>query len=186
MPEHRLISDFVIPLPLERVFAFFADAANLERITPPWLNFSILTSVPITLERGALIDYRIRLRGIPIRWRTRIAEWNPPHSFVDEQLKGPYALWHHTHEFFPVPDELGGGTRMIDTVRYRIPFGPLGEIARRLFVTRDLERIFAYRRDNLASLLGVSPRPSVGPSPSKVRPAEGPRTPPILLVAQAR
>lgn len=186
MPEHRLISDFVIPLPLDRVFAFFADAANLERITPPWLNFSIITPMPISLAKGGLIDYQIRLHGIPIRWRTRIADWNPPHSFVDEQLKGPYALWHHTHEFFPVPDHLGGGTRMIDTVRYRVPFGPLGEIARKLFVTRDLERIFAYRRDNLAALMGVSPRAAVGPSPSRVRPAEASAPAPILLVAHAR
>lgn len=155
MPEHRLVSDFILPRPLHEVFAFFSDVHNLERITPPWLNFSILTR-DVALRDGALIDYRIRLRGLPMRWRTRIALWEPPHRFVDEQLRGPYRLWHHTHEFTAV----AGGTRMVDTVRYALPLGPLGSLAHRLFVRRDLERIFAYRRERFERFLGPGASPT--------------------------
>lgn len=150
MPEHRLVSDFVIPRPPGEVFAFFSDVANLERITPPWLNFSILTP-RVALHQGALIDYRIRLKGLPMTWKTLISDWAPPHRFVDEQLRGPYRLWHHTHEFTAVP----GGTRMVDTVRYAIPLGPLGSLAHVLFVRRDLERIFAYRREHIGRIMGL-------------------------------
>jgi hypothetical protein len=93
---------------------------------------------------GALIEYRLKLHGVPIRWRTTIAVWDPPRRFVDVQLSGPYRMWHHTHDFVPAP---GGGTLMRDTVRYALPLGPLGEAAHRLFVRRDLERIFDFRRD---------------------------------------
>lgn len=153
MPEHVLVSDFIIPRPLQDTFAFFSDAANLERITPPWLNFRILTPNPIQMHTGTSIEYRISLKGIPIRWLSVISEWQPPHRFVDEQVRGPYSLWHHTHEFTAAP----GGTRMVDTVRYRIPLGPLGSLAHVLFVRRDLARIFAYRRDNLALIMGPGP-----------------------------
>jgi ligand-binding SRPBCC domain-containing protein len=129
------------------VFPFFADARNLEAITPPWLRFHVVTPRPIDMHAGTLIEYRLRLHGLPIRWLTRIEEWVPGERFVDAQVKGPYALWHHTHEFEPTRD---GGTLMRDTVRYALPLGPLGEVAHRLFVARDLRRIFDYRRDQLS------------------------------------
>ena len=158
MHEHKLVSDFIIPKPRLEVFAFFSDAANLERITPPWLNFKVLTPLPIQMKQGALIEYRIKLKGVPMGWRTLISAWDAPHSFVDEQLKGPYALWHHTHEFFDAPASTPGspsaGTRMVDTVRYALPLGPLGWVAHGLFVRRDLERIFAYRREHIEKIMG--------------------------------
>ena len=124
------------------VFPFFADAGNLEAITPPWLGFRVVTPRPIEMREGALIEYRLRLHGLPISWLTRIEEWVPGERFVDVQLSGPYRLWHHTHEFRPLP---GGGTLMTDTVRYALPFGPLGCLAHRVLVRRDLERIFDFR-----------------------------------------
>lgn len=136
--------------PPEQVFPFFSDALNLERITPPWLNFRVVSPQPLELREGALIEYRLRLHRIPIRWLTRIEAWEPPHRFVDRQVRGPYALWHHTHSFEPD----GDGTLMRDTVRYAIGFGALGELARRAFVTRDVERIFAHRQETVAALLG--------------------------------
>jgi ligand-binding SRPBCC domain-containing protein len=132
----------MLPLPPEEVFPFFGDALNLEAITPPWLGFRVVTPGPIEMEPGARIEYRLRLHGIPIRWRTTIAVWDPPHRFVDVQLSGPYRMWHHTHDFEPAAD---GGTLMRDTVRYALPFGPLGAAAHRLLVRRDLEAIFDYR-----------------------------------------
>jgi ligand-binding SRPBCC domain-containing protein len=128
------------------VFPFFADASNLEAITPPWLGFRVVTPRPIEMRAGTLIEYRLRLHGLPIRWLTKIEAWEPPHRFVDAQLAGPYKLWHHTHEFAPDGD---GGTIMRDTVHYSLPYGPLGEIARRLFVARDLAAIFDYRATRL-------------------------------------
>ena len=132
----------------EDVFGFFADAQNLERITPVWLGFRVLTPGPIVMEAGTLIEYRLKLHGVPIRWLTRIEVWEPPNRFVDVQVRGPYTAWHHTHTFEPDPD----GTLMRDTVRYALPFGPLGEIARRAFVTRDLARIFDFRQEAVRTL----------------------------------
>jgi ligand-binding SRPBCC domain-containing protein len=132
----------------ETVFGFFADAGNLESITPPWLQFHIVTPRPIDMREGALIEYRLKLHGLPIRWLTRIDEWVPGERFVDSQLHGPYALWHHTHEF----EADGDGTIVRDTVRYALPLGPLGEIAHRAFVARDLQRIFDYRTVSLPSM----------------------------------
>jgi ligand-binding SRPBCC domain-containing protein len=128
------------------VFPFFADAGNLEAITPPWLAFRVITPRPIELRIGALIEYRLTLHRLPINWLTRIEEWEPGVRFVDAQLRGPYALWHHTHEFEPAGEH---HTLMRDTVRYALPLGPLGEIAHRAFVARDLQRIFDFRRDYL-------------------------------------
>jgi ligand-binding SRPBCC domain-containing protein len=142
-----------IARPLEEVFPFYADAANLERITPSWLGFEVTTPAPIEMKIGALIECRLRLHGIPVKWRTRIEEWAPPHRFVDAQLSGPYTLWHHTHTFRSDGD---GATILGDRVRYAIPFGPPGELARALFVKRDLDRIFDYRRDAVAELLDPS------------------------------
>ena len=145
--HHVLRTEQVLPGTPHEVFPFFADAGNLEAITPAWLGFRIVTPRPIEMRVGTLIEYRLRLHALPISWLTRIEEWEPGVRFVDAQLTGPYRLWHHTHEFAPDGDR---GTRMRDTVRYALPFGPLGEIARRAFVARDLERIFAFRRDAVA------------------------------------
>ena len=134
----------------DEVFPFFADAGNLEAITPDWLAFSVVTPRPIEMRVGALIEYRLRLHGIPVSWLTRIEDWEPGARFVDMQLAGPYKLWHHTHEFEP---DGGGGTLMRDTVRYALPLGPLGEAARRLFVARDLSAIFDHRTKRVADLL---------------------------------
>jgi ligand-binding SRPBCC domain-containing protein len=130
-----------LPAPRARVFAFFADARNLERLTPPSLRFEISTPGDIRMREGAIIDYRLRISGIPVRWRTVIEVWEPPCRFVDVQVEGPYALWRHTHTF----DETRGGTTMRDRVEYALPFGPLGALVHRLFVARRLDGIFAFR-----------------------------------------
>lgn len=142
-----------IARPIHEVFPFYADAGNLERITPPWLGFEMITPTPIAMDAGALIEYKLHLHGVPIRWRTRIEAWDPPRRFVDAQLRGPYVLWHHTHTF---RDDGVGGTILGDRVRYTLPFGPLGEIAHALFVRRDLERIFDFRRDAVAEAFGAA------------------------------
>src|SRR4051812_36446234 len=115
MKEYTLSAEQWLPRPRNEVFSFFADARNLEALTPPWLKFEVLTPSPIEMRPGALIDYRIRVHGLPIRWRTEITEWNPPHSFADVQLNGPYTLWHHKHSFH----ERDSGTLCVDEVRYR-------------------------------------------------------------------
>ncbi len=140
-----LMTEQVLPRSLAEVFDFFSDAGNLDRLTPPWLHFEILTPRPIEMKVGALIDYRLRLRGLPIRWQSEISDWNPPHRFVDEQRRGPYRLWHHTHTFA----EVDGGTAVRDIVRYRVPGGAL---ANALFVRRDVRKIFGYRQQKLAAL----------------------------------
>jgi hypothetical protein len=134
------------------VFPFFGDARNLEAITPPLLRFRVLTPDPIEMRVGTLIQYRLRLHGLPISWLTSIQAWDPPHRFVDVQVRGPYALWHHTHTFAPDGD---GGTVMRDVVRYAIGFGPLGDLANRLFVARDVAAIFDFRRAEVARRLAA-------------------------------
>ena len=138
-----------IPRPLADVFPFFADAANLEAITPAALHFRILTPRPIVMRPGTLIDYRLSLLGIPFQWRTRIESFEPPHRFTDLQERGPYKRWHHTHEF----SEQDGGTWMVDRVEYQLPLGPIGRLANALFVQRQLKQIFDYRFQAIERLL---------------------------------
>ena len=142
MNEFVFETELWLPHPRNEVFAFFGDAHNLERITPPWVNFAVLTPTPIVMRPGILIDYRIRIHGVPVRWRTEISAWQPPFQFVDEQRRGPYRLWHHTHTF----EEREGGTLCRDRVRYW-PRG--GALMNWLFVRKDVERIFEYRRQRL-------------------------------------
>ncbi len=132
------------------VFPFFADAHNLEAITPPLLRFTVITPRPIPMQVGTLIEYRLRVHGLPVRWQTLIQEWTPGERFVDVQLRGPYALWHHTHVF----EAFGTGrTRMTDTVRYAVGFGAAGELAHRLFVARDVAAIFDHRAKVIGPLM---------------------------------
>ena len=140
-----------IPRPRSEVFAFFSDAINLERITPPFLHFRIVTPLPLDIHEGALLDYRLSLFGFPFAWRTRIDVFEPDLRFIDTQLRGPYKLWRHLHEF----DEVAGGTRMLDRVDYEVPLGPLGDLARALFVTRTVEKIFDFRAQAIDGLLGT-------------------------------
>jgi ligand-binding SRPBCC domain-containing protein len=144
-----LRSEVVLPVTLEQAFAFFADAWNLERITPPWLEFRIRTRRPIDLREGTLLDYRIHLHGVPIPWRTRIDVWEPGVRFVDRQVVGPYHWWRHEHRF----EAVGGGTRVLDLVEYL----PRVAWLSRRWVQRDVERIFAYRRDALVRELAERP-----------------------------
>jgi ligand-binding SRPBCC domain-containing protein len=134
----------IVPASLNETFAFFSDAGNLERLTPPWLNFAIITDVPIAMRAGAEIDYRIRLYGLPIPWRSRIDVWEPGVRFVDRQTVGPYRWWHHEHRF----EAAAGGTRVVDHVEYLPRVSPLT----RAWVRRDVERIFTYRQEALREI----------------------------------
>jgi hypothetical protein len=149
MTVYELRRELWVPRERPVVFDFFARAENLERITPPWLRFRMLTPPPISLHEGATIAYALRVRGVPLRWLTKIERWNPPFEFVDVQAKGPYQLWRHTHRFL----EVEGGTSIVDVVQYALPFGLLGRLAHRLQVARDLSRIFDYRAQRVPALL---------------------------------
>lgn len=139
-----------VPAGIDETFAFFSDASNLEVITPPFLGFEIRTPRPIEMREGALIEYRIRLMGVPMTWLTRIERWEPGRSFVDVQLRGPYARWVHTHTFVSAD----GGTLVGDRVEYAVPFAPLSDPVRALFVGPTVERIFRHRREAIARILG--------------------------------
>jgi ligand-binding SRPBCC domain-containing protein len=136
-----------VPAPLETTFSFFADATNLQRLTPGWLDFSILTPGPITMRAGLEIDYRLRLHGVPITWTSRIDVWEPGRLFVDRQIVGPYLWWRHEHRF----ERLGASTRVVDAVEYR----PRAAWITARMVRRDVERIFRYRQAALRRILAA-------------------------------
>jgi len=147
MRIYLLRASTTVPCGIAEVFAFHADAANLQVLTPPWLDFHILSPSPIEMRPGALIEYRLRLRGFPIRWLTEMTAWEPPRRFVDEQRRGPYRLWVHEHRFH----EVEGGTRIDDSVRYAVPFGSL---VHSWAVGPDVRRIFTYRHERLLERFG--------------------------------
>ncbi len=149
MKPFRLFREQLIPKPIDEVFQFFADAGNLESLTPPWLNFQILTPLPIAMHVGAIIQYSLRLHGVPVQWTTTISAWKPPFEFVDVQLRGPYVLWHHRHTF----ESIGEQTRMTDEIHYVLPYGWFGRLAHAVFVARDLAAIFEFRARAVDRLL---------------------------------
>ena len=149
MAEHILKREMTIDLPRSEVFEFFSNAETLERITPAELNFHITTPLPIEMREGALIEYRLKLNGFPINWKTRISKWDPPNEFVDEQLSGPYKQWIHRHTF----SEIGPRQTLIeDEVRYRLPLEPLGDLAH-FFVEWQLRSIFDHRQKTVGQLI---------------------------------
>ena len=157
---YRLSTWLWLPEPRERVFALFADAHNLERITPPFLQFRVLNTSPIVMGPCALIDYKLRLHGAPIKWRTEITNWEPPVRFCDIQQRGPYSEWVHTHTF----EEHDGGTMVRDEVRYRLP-GPsfVTRIVNALIVAPDTRKIFEFRHDALCEAFGARRTARIGP-----------------------
>jgi ligand-binding SRPBCC domain-containing protein len=154
MAAHRLVREQIVPCALEEVFDFFSKAENLQELTPPWVHFRILTPLPIQMREGALIDYRITVRGLPMKWRTRIDVWEPGVRFVDRQLSGPYRQWIHLHEF----EAVEGGTLIRDTVDFVVPGGPFAALVARIVVP-DVERLFDYRRKAIDERFCANPAP---------------------------
>lgn len=150
MKIHTLVRKQLVSTSRDEVFSFFAQPENLARLTPTALGFRILTPGPLEMKEGALIDYVIHLMGIPMRWRSLITTYDPPHRFIDEQLLGPYSFWHHTHTFTETAD----GTVLGDRVVYSLPLGSLGTLAHALVVRRQLRRIFAYRSQVIVETFG--------------------------------
>lgn len=146
--ERRFASNSWIPARIETAFQFFSKPENLDRITPPWLHFQFLTPLPVELKSGTLLDYRLKLHGIPVKWQTQIVEWNPPFHFVDLQLRGPYKKWVHTHTFV----EKDNGTVIEDNVLYAVPGFFLEPFINKYFVKPDINRIFEYRRKQLTEI----------------------------------
>jgi ligand-binding SRPBCC domain-containing protein len=138
----------IVPRPIEDVFAFFSRAENLQEITPRWLDFRIVSTSTPTIERRTLIRYTLRWRVLPVRWTTEITRWEPPFRFVDQQISGPYKLWHHEHRF----ERRGSATVMYDTVRYALPFGVVGAVAHAAMVGRDVQNIFDFRAERIRAL----------------------------------
>ena len=155
MKTYRLRKSIWLPQPRAKVFEFFSNPGNLDRLTPAWLKFAILTLATSQITQGALLDYRLRMRGMPIRWQSKIAVWEPPYRFVDRQTKGPYSLWVHEHTF----EERDNGTLVVDNVEYAVPGGT---IVQRFLVAPDIERIFDYRHKVLEELF----------NPAKITPSE--------------
>lgn len=146
--EFLLERDVIVARRIQEVFRFFSDPKNLNLLTPPWLDFHIVGCSTPTIGPNTLIDYKLKLRGFPLRWRSRILDWNPPYGFADEQVRGPYRHWIHQHSF----EDLGARTRCRDSVRYSVVGG---SIVNRLFVKRDVERIFDYRTEQLTKIFGT-------------------------------
>ncbi len=148
MKIRKFSSAIWIPAPIEKTFSFFGKAGNLNKLTPPWLHFEILTPLPVEMQSGTLLDYQLRLHGIPVKWQTQIVEWNPPFQFVDLQLRGPYRKWVHTHAFI----EKDNGTVIEDNIDYAVPGFFLEPLIHKYFIEPDLARIFEYRRKQLAEI----------------------------------
>jgi ligand-binding SRPBCC domain-containing protein len=165
MAEYLLECGMVVPRPLADVFAVYETPLNLARITPPWLRFHIATKERVVMQPGARIDYTIRWMGLPMRWRTVITAYEPPHRFVDEQERGPYVLWRHTHTF----SETAEGVLVGDAVQYRLPLGPLGDLTHTLMVKRQLQEIFRYRQRAVAKIFDVPLVERVAPRTTRVR-----------------
>lgn len=149
---HTLHYSVELPQPQETVFSFFADVAHLQAITPPELDFTVITPLPVTMATGTLLEFRLSLFGVPFGWTTEISAWEPPHRFIDRQLVGPYTQWIHRHTFRP---GTSGGTVMDDDVTYELPASPLGELAYPL-VRRELEKIFTFRRETILRMLATA------------------------------
>ena len=165
LADYELRCSLRAPLPIDRVFAVFEDPRNLARLTPAWLRFSIRSRGPLEMKRGLEIDYTIRWLGLPMSWRSVISEYDPPRLFVDEQIIGPYKLWHHRHEFIGEGEE----TMVSDRVRYALPFGRLGRMAHRAVVRRQLRAIFDYRQKAIAELIGARSTTIEAPTIVRVR-----------------
>jgi ligand-binding SRPBCC domain-containing protein len=163
MKTYRIQTQLWLPELREKVFEFFCNPHNLDRITPSWLHFQILTPSSTPIRRGTLLDYRLRIRGLPLRWQSEIVEWDPPKRFIDRQTRGPYSLWIHEHTF----QEHEGGTLVGDQVEYAVPGG---KFVQKFFVAPDLDRVFAYRHEVLQALFNpnkLSPKKLTGPRPSQ-------------------
>jgi len=160
----RLEASAFLPVERERLFKFFSDAFGLQALTPAWLHFSVVTPAPIQIAAGTLINYRLRLHGVPIRWQSRITAWEPPVRFIDEQTRGPYRRWHHEHVFEPAD----AGTLCRDIIDYSV-FG--GRLVHTFFVRRDLLRIFEYRQSKLRELFVKSnaARSALGAAPAATK-----------------
>jgi ligand-binding SRPBCC domain-containing protein len=148
--QHFSSSQF-IDRPIDEVFSFFSEAKNLEVLTPPWLGFRIQTMSSKEIQENTLIDYRLKIHGVPVGWRTLIKSWSPPNKFVDTQLKGPYSKWHHTHTF----ESVGGGTQMHDEVIYRLPLGKFGNFFVGRFVKKEIQMIFDFRREKIKQIFQI-------------------------------
>lgn len=153
--HYTITAELWLPQPPEHVFEFFSDAHNLEAITPAMLNFKVLTPQPIVMAEGTLIDYKLKVRGVPMRWTSRITVWNPPHRFVDEQVRGPYKLWRHEHTFTPHE----GGTLARDRVDFLSRGGVFAPLLHRLLVNRDVQAIFDHRTAALRDHFGSQDEP---------------------------
>ena len=154
MKIYTLEREQTVNRPIEEVFDFFSKPENLARITPPQMRFTMLTPLPIDMGFGTVIDHSVRIFGINVHWRALISSYDPPHSFTDEQLKGPYIFWHHRHRF----EKSDGGTRIFDSVSYALPFGLLGRIVHRLFVRTQLDKIFAFRHNAIERIFNDEKR----------------------------